>query len=651
MGEDILFWQVRIVITQSPEEFQPRSIQEGEVPEWQAHENFRSFLYDPIGSKPPTSFGLELFAMEKLSLTFFTNAPSELDGYEIGQAWLSSLKYQFVGLDGRIEVIPLKINETINYKNWELFEVKFPSGLIKRKVNILERFSNIFYQKCEIPLKLFIIWQKESRKNEIHKYSDRFLLRIFISCDLNSLDVKERHIIMGIIKFLSLDVETDKGVISEIEKCSEISYMDILQGTIFHNRSLHIKTVVKEDLNFDFPDSLPLPKLPILENENVRYIDLNDRFIKNAISIGYHIKNGVITNHKTYVPISKLSQDLTIFGKSGSGKTFFLARFIEELSKKAEKVGILILNVAKSSQEIFYKDFKIMKYSDDKFRIPYFFKEEVHSLEKYLQETATYICASLGLKNVFEKIIYRTSVGFIKLKGNLPELFINFLNGVENYIRKNPYGPEEQANLLQIFRNRKNVFDEEKIQNVLRLSDGLPKWIVEWINGKNIYLDLSMCSKFIKLLIVNAIFQVIRAITKDNVIEQLKYVIVIDETHAILEKPITNNSDDADFIMKEQMAKIFSEVLKEYRSRGVGFIIADQSPGSLFSDVASQPSIKVIFREDYPNNLLFSEDPIERQILTQMSNRLAMVINGATGEKYLITTIDYTQNKKLCKNY
>jgi len=55
----------------------------------------------------------------------------------------------------------------------------------------------------------------------------------------------------------------------------------------------------------------------------------------------------------------------------------------------------------------------------------------------------------------------------------------------------------------------------------------------------------------------------------------------------------------------------------------------------------SQPSIKVIFREDYPNNLLFSEDPVERQILTQLANRLALVVNGATGEKYLIKTLGY----------
>ena len=89
------------------------------------------------------------------------------------------------------------------------------------------------------------------------------------------------------------------------------------------------------------------------------------------------------------------------------------------------------------------------------------------------------------------------------------------------------------------------------------------------------------------------------------------------------------------------MAKIFSELLKEYRSRGVGFVIADQSPKRLFDDVSSQPSIKILFRMDYPNNTLFSEDIIERQLLTQLSNRLAHVINGGTGEKYLIKTKDF----------
>ena len=50
--------------------------------------------------------------------------------------------------------------------------------------------------------------------------------------------------------------------------------------------------------------------------------------------------------------------------------------------------------------------------------------------------------------------------------------------------------------------------------------------------------------------------------------------------------------------------------------------------------------------------MLFSEDPLERQILTQLSNRLATVINGATGERYLIKTLDYNLKTILdhCRN-
>ena len=159
-----------------------------------------------------------------------------------------------------------------------------------------------------------------------------------------------------------------------------------------------------------------------MKNENVRYVDLNKDFICESIGIGKHIKNGIITNHTTYVPKNKLPQDLCIFGKSGSGKTYLLAKLIEEIRVKAQKVGVLILNVAKESQDIYYKGFELIKYSDSDFCIPYYFKG--NSEEKSLQETATYICASLRLKNVYEKIIYRTEMGFKTLHGKLPEFFI-----------------------------------------------------------------------------------------------------------------------------------------------------------------------------------------------------------------------------------
>ncbi len=596
---------------------------------------------DFFGPERNLSYGLEISAHEKLEIIFFARAETKIEALEIGETWLSSLRFTFLGLDGIIEAKPISQGIEKEFKSYKIVEIRLPGILLKFKVSIIERFIASFYFKQKFDLKFLVFWRRVPLISIGSEQSNLFDVRLFILYNSNNLTLEELSKIRGHIKFLTLDMESDKGERANTRELATFSIIDLLGCDVFKKKKGLENQITKQGVNFDFPNNLPLPKLPILPYENVRYIDISSEFKKRALKLGNHIHKGVITEHVTYLPINKLPQDMVIFGKSGSGKTFFLAGLIEELSKKAKDVGILILNVAKTSQDVFYKDFQAIKYSDDDFHIPYFYKGDSHSLEKYLQETATYICASLGLKNVFEKIIYRTSVGFMNLKGELPEFFLSLLNGVENYIINNPYGPEEQANLLQVFRNRKNVFDEDKIQDVLKLSNDLPNWFRDWMGGKNTFLDLSMCSKFVLMLLVNAIFQLIRAITKDNLIEQLKYIVVIDEAHIILEKPITNNSDDADFITKEQMAKIFSELLKEYRSRGVGFILADQSPSSLFDEISSQPSIKVIFREDYPNNTLFSEDIRERQMITQVPNRLALVINGATGEKYLIKTLDY----------
>ena len=71
------------------------------------------------------------------------------------------------------------------------------------------------------------------------------------------------------------------------------------------------------------------------------------------------------------------------------------------------------------------------------------------------------------------------------------------------------------------------------------------------------------------------------------------------------------------------MAKIFSELLKEYRSSGVGFVLADPSLSNKFDDEVTQPSIKKVFQQDYQTNLLFSEKLDERQLFKQLPNRFA----------------------------
>ncbi len=541
MSENSEFWQVRLKVIQAPKPLEVKDQIYKEHPGIQEEEHFRSFLNDPLSSLGINSHCLELTVKKKLKWIFYTGAKTRRKALRTGHAWLSSLKSKFPGLDGVVEARLIKMTGLKNCERDNLKEIILPEDIPKNKINIIERFINSFYFNTSHEVSLYILWTRNPLKNNlVSPEENNYSIRIFLRYANVEMDFEEQTKFEGILDFLFLDIENQRGERVRIRETTEFSLFDIISGDVFKDSQKVWTRLIKDEVNFDFPMNLPLPTMPFLRNENVRYIDLSNRFINNAISIGNHVKEGVVTSHKTYVPINKLPQDCAIFGKSGSGKTYFLARFIEELSSKFKRAGILILNVAKEFQEGFYRDFTVIKYSDDAFNIPYFTKDAEHDFKKRLQEAATYICASLGLKNVFEKIIYRSMVGFMELDGKLPDNFYYLLRGVGNYMRKNPYGAEEQSNLMQAFRNRMNTFNEDKIQEVLKLSEGLPEFIKNWLKGENIFLDLSMCSKFIKLLIVNALFQIIRTVTKDIEAEELKNLIVIDETHSILENQIRN---------------------------------------------------------------------------------------------------------------
>lgn len=343
----ILFWQARIKITQAPEIFKPEQIPESAVPFYQKSEDMRTFLYDPFGENPPASYGVEFNAGNNVEVVFFTKSKSKNEANKLGNAWLSNLKFRFRGLDGIVNARLINSNNSKDNEGLELLEIVLPEGLITSKINVIDRFVSAFYYKNSQSVRLILLWQRKIRPKNNPEGSNMYKLRIFITYDLSNLDNKNHLKLKGILDFLSMEIETNTGKRAAIVKPLDISYPKIVEGNIFNNSEEVLNAVVTEDVNFDFPKNIPLPRLPILNYENVRYIDLNEEFKKQAIEIGNHIKNGVITVHKTYVPINKLPQDLVVFGKSGCGKTYFLARFIKELSSKAKDVGILVLNIAK----------------------------------------------------------------------------------------------------------------------------------------------------------------------------------------------------------------------------------------------------------------------------------------------------------------
>ena len=74
--------------------------------------------------------------------------------------------------------------------------------------------------------------------------------------------------------------------------------------------------------------------------------------------------------------------------------------------------------------------------------------------------------------------------------------------------------------------------------------------------------------------------------------------------------------------------------MREFRSKGVSFIISDQTPYTLFDCATILPSLKILFRLGHLSASILSSSEKEKAILIEQENRHFIVINGVTGEKY-----------------
>ncbi|MBN1214664.1 MAG: hypothetical protein JXA99_04405 [Candidatus Lokiarchaeota archaeon] len=153
--QEPLIWQTRIKITQAPHTLEekklPNITSQDDYYALQPVDKLDTFLMDPFGFLNRQSYGIELTSEKKINWVFYTKAESKQKAFERGYTWLSELKYQFKGLDGIVSAKPIYLGEflgksNLNIHNWSrIQEITIPKGILKYKINILEKFITIFY--------------------------------------------------------------------------------------------------------------------------------------------------------------------------------------------------------------------------------------------------------------------------------------------------------------------------------------------------------------------------------------------------------------------------------------------------------------------------------------------------------------------------
>jgi len=611
-----------------------------------------------------TVYGLELFTEgEKLTWKFFLNSESEHEAKTRGKALLLYLEKLFPGLTGQVIVVPIQTD--LFFQDVVLYELKLPKyiKLHRGKVSIIREFIHTFRRNKNkaINLYLYILWQRDDTpvKNEEQKMlkNNRFKTKIYFGVAIKNETLNyDKALIDAQKEFLTMDIHDILFNRAKFEETPPETLLRIIEGKAFYTNeseemtNFHYqdrKFIIPKDPRFDFLKphkvdfSFPVnPGLtqPLTWN-NTNIIPLmTSKENPNFICIGKVIEQGVEKEQYAYFDRDHFSLSTFIGGTSGSGKTSEICQIQQEFYEKCPDVGILTAYLGnKRNQERFYKSDIVLKYGE--FNARYFVKGP--DIRQCIIDTAMYLAAVIGIRSAETNLInVMQNYGADNMPIQLGELYGSLLD----WFDKHPYHDKYQKDITQLIKDRvRRVLGDPILQKTVQLTPELPDWYNAIRQGKKVFLDMSMCSIDAKRLIMNNIFQMMKALAprvSDTI--RLQYLIIIDEAHQILERAkFSPHYYDLDAIARDQLEKVFKLLLNEFRSRGLAFIIADQEPHKLFDDGATSPALKILFRLDGSGARVFNALTEEEQLkLTHQRLRNALVLNGATGEKYQIRTLD-----------
>jgi len=655
------FWQTRVKITQIPSKlerqifFDQRNTKDVETD--------MSWLFDPFLDQ--TVYGLEISLNKTFSVIFFLYADTESKGLRRGHSFLMSLEERFPGLKGEVSVLP--ITPSMLNQNFIFYELVLPQWPLVRdeKFFIIKKLIQLFKVIDVNIFQFYIFWQKEDSINhrKVAKVNafELYKLKIFgrvikdTRIDYTKLQTAQLE---SKINYLTMGIKNILGERAQIKKVHSIKWANIISSKVFwvnrrnQHTGLYYSVLPKEkrptlitpaQVDFTFSIELPLPKSlkPPLENINFSSVGENE---KNSISVGPILVNGVETKRIKCIPTSHFAQSVFIGGKTGEGKTYLLGHLCNQFYRNAPNIGILILNFSKGNQEGFYKTDKVLKFEDPEFHLSYYYEGE--NRDRSLQETATYLVGALGLSSPSDKIMHLVMKAFIKENGTLPTSLKTLFNALKKYFIEHPYHKKFQTYILRALQIRiPNLLSDPYLRTTLKLSSGnsIPKWYHDWKAGKTILLDLSKCHINIKRLLVNAIFQMVKTLTPDVEAGKLKNIIVIDEAYHILRKMVMKNYLQDESISRDQLELIFNNLIKEFRSKGLSFIIVDNTPNTLFDCVLGLPRLKILFSLSHLHSSRFTNNLKTQEYLLLQKKRHALILDNE--EIYVIRTPNYTYSK------
>lgn len=329
------------------------------------------------------------------------------------------------------------------------------------------------------------------------------------------------------------------------------------------------------------------------------------------ISLGNIIHMGTSSNYEYRMDLNEFNRHCLVAGLTGGGKTNTIKSLLCDINQKSNDVKILIIEPAKREywelNKLGFQNLNIYCIGgmNDGYYINIFEKVGDIPIQTHIDYVLAAFKASFimytPMPYVLEKAVYAIyedcGWNIAENEAKKEEVYPT----IENLYYKIPiiveqmgYDSRMQHDLIGSLQARidsMRVGAKGKTLNVNRSVK------IEELLRHNTILELEdIADDEIKAFIMSMIMvQVLeyRSMQPDSQ-NTLRHLLLIEEAHRLLKNVSSGTGENAD--PRGNAVEFFCNMLAELRSKGQGFIIADQIPSKLAPDVVKNTNIKIVHR-------------------------------------------------------
>jgi hypothetical protein len=352
---------------------------------------------------------------------------------------------------------------------------------------------------------------------------------------------------------------------------------------------------------------------------------------EDGINIGEVLDQGKRLGQHYKVPVKGLKKHGLIVGGTGSGKTNTLFYMLRDLVWK--DIPFLVLEPAKTEyrkllySDIFSEKLQVFTLGDNNvspFRLNPFKVHKGIPVQTHLDLLKSVFNASFymwgPLPHVLERCLYEiyrdkgwdlsSNVNSRGVHSNAFPTLTDLYDKVEDVVDELGYSPETTMELKSSLRTRLNSL---RIGGKGLMLDTRSSISFEELLKRPTVLELETLGDdeekaFMMGLVLTMMYEyyVSKGFSEDK---DLGHVTIIEEAHRLLANTDQKTAFTGD--MKGKAVETFTNILSEIRAYGEGFLIAEQIPTKLSSDVIKNTNLKVMHR-------IVSED--DRRVMASSMN-------------------------------